>query len=93
MAEAIRQSSAEAIGVDVKESEVGEETKLFRQGAGDVGMIQVNSSNCCDMRIVRCRSAVDPLIVADIQAVPVGSKVLGIRKNQMLPCLESCVSI
>lgn len=71
MAKTIGQGSTEAIGVDVKESEVGEETKLFWQRARDVCMVQVNSGDRSDMRVIRGWSTIDPLVVADIKATPV----------------------
>lgn len=92
MAETLRQRSTEAVGVDVEESKVGEETELFRQMASDVSMVQVDSGDRRDIMIILGRCAVHPLVIADIQAIPVRSEVLGVRKNHMLPRLKSCVS-
>lgn len=77
----------------MEEGEVCEAAKIFRQGPRDVSMVQVNARNNRNIRVIRCRCAVDAAVIADMGPFPVGCEVLWVGQDNMFPCLESYVSL
>jgi len=83
----VRHGAAEAVGVDVEEREVGEQTKLLGEVSGNVAVVEIDSGNGVDLRVVKRRSTENGGVVAHIGPHPVEREVFGIRENGMLPCL------
>lgn len=55
----------------MEETEVGEEAEVLRQGAGDVGVVEVDSGDCDDVGVIGCGCTVDSGVVADMGSIPV----------------------
>jgi len=89
----VRHGAAEPVGVDVEESEVGEQAKLLGEVSGNVAVVEVDSGDGADLRVVKGLSAENVGVVADIGPHPVEGKVFGIRENGLLPCLQRYVRV
>lgn len=75
LAETRRNDAAESVGVEVEQSEVGEEAELRRKVSGDVSMVEVDSGDDSKLGVGRREGAVDAGVGADVGALPVGGEV------------------
>lgn len=71
LVELVRHGAAEAVGVDVEERKVSEQAELLREISGNVAVVEVDSGDGADLRVVQCLSAEDVAVVADIGPHPV----------------------
>lgn len=89
--ELVGHRAAEAVGVDVEQCQVGEETELLREVPGDVAVVEVDAGDGADLGVVDGGRAVHARVVAHVRSDPVGGVVLGVRQDGLLPRLEGYV--
>lgn len=56
-------------------------------------MVEINTRDCSDLRVVKCWSTENPSVVADIRSNPVEGKIARIGKNSLFPSLQCYISI
>lgn len=71
-------NAAEAVGVDMEESQVGEEAQLRGQITGDIRMVEVDASNHFEGGIGERRGTIHTHVGADLGTNPVGGEVEGV---------------
>lgn len=91
--EGFRDVAAKAVGVEVEEGEVGEETKLRWEVAGDVSVVEVDAGDNPLRRIGGRRSTEHSQIRADVGTVPVGGEIEWVGEDGGFPCLEGNVGL
>lgn len=87
----VRYGATEPVRVYMEQSQICQQAKLFRQIPGDVGVVEVDSGNCTDPRVVERRSTENSGVVADVGSDPVVGEIERIRENGLFPSLESYV--
>lgn len=75
----------------MEEGNVSEETELGGEVSSNVPMVEVDSCNDIDRRVVQGRCAEDPIVGTDVGADPVKGEVVWVRVDGFLPSLESYV--
>jgi hypothetical protein len=83
-----RQRAVEAVGVEVDERDVGQEADVVGEEPGDAAVVEVDSGDGQDVRVVLRRRAEDAGVVAHEGPAPVGGQVLGVLDDGVLPRLE-----
>ncbi|RDX83888.1 hypothetical protein CR513_35146, partial [Mucuna pruriens] len=73
--------------------EVDEKAQLLREVTGNVTVVEVDSGDGADLRVVRRPSAENAGVVADIRSYPVSGEVSRIGENGFLPSLQGYVGI
>lgn len=89
----MRNSPAEAVGVDVEQCKISEQTQLLRQVPGDVSMVEINAGDGVDRRIVQSRRAEYPGVVTHGRSDPVDRKIVRIGENGLFPSLQRNVGV
>ena len=84
--------TAESVGVDVEESEVGKEPHFDNEMSCNVCMVEIYAGHHVQARVVECRSAEHPFVGTNILPYPVSGEVKRVGKNSSLLRLESDVS-
>lgn len=77
----------------MKESEVGQEAEFFREGAGNIAVVEVNACYHGEVRVVRCLCAEDAGVAADVGSHPVRGEAFWVGCYLVFPCLESYESL
>lgn len=92
-AESAGNHAAEAVGVEMEESEIGEEAQLGREVAGNVCVVEVHACHHAEGGIAGRRSTVDSHVGAHIGAIPVGSEVGRVGEDGGFPSLQADVGL
>lgn len=91
LGEAIGDDATKPVRVNMEEGDVGEETDLNGEVSGDILMIEVNSCDDVDRRVIKGPCTKDPVVGTDIRANPVAGEIFWVRVDGPLPGLESNV--
>lgn len=81
----VRNSTTKPVGVDVEESKIREQSKLFRQVPSNVTVVEINASDSTNLRVIQCRSTENITVVTHIWSNPIERAIIRIRKNRLLP--------
>lgn len=76
--ELLRDSAAETVGIDVENAEICEKAELLGEIAGNVAVVEINSGDGPNRRVVERRSTEDSGVVADTRSDPISGEILGI---------------
>lgn len=84
-AETSRHHPTKPVRVDVEERQIGKKAELGREVAGNVSMVEVNSSHHPHFLVFRRRSTKDPLVRAHVRPIPAGREVERVGVNGLFP--------
>lgn len=70
------------------ESEISQEPEFDREVTGDVGVVDVQTGHNIQFRVVKRRSAENPIVATHIGSDPVGREVSRVGVDGAFQCLE-----
>lgn len=75
----------------MEESEIAQQTELWRKFSCDIGMVKVDAGDDTQVRVIESRRAENPAVLADAGPDPIAGHVERVREHGLLPRLESDV--